>query len=92
MATRKELYDKMVEDREREAVEADAVNRRARLLTVAACLAWCALGAAILAWGLMSHDVENGRVALKASWQVAAAGALLTLLYAHVRAERRGDR
>jgi hypothetical protein len=92
MATRKELYEQMIEDRAHEAVEARGANRRARVLTMLACMAWCALGGAILAWGVMTHDVRDGKTAFAVGPEVAAAGTILTLIYSYLRAEKRGDR
>jgi hypothetical protein len=92
MATRKELSEQMMREREAEAVEADGAARRARVLTVLVCLVWCALGGAVLAWGLMSFDAKAGRVALSAGPGIATAGTIFTLLYAYRQAEKRGDR
>jgi hypothetical protein len=92
MSLRQELYEKMVREREREAVEADRAKRWAAVLTIAVCLAWCALGGAVLAWGLMTYDARAGRTALQVGPELAVAGTILTLLYAYRKAEKRGDR
>jgi hypothetical protein len=92
MATRKELYEKMVADREREAVEADRASRRAKAVTILVCFFWCALGGAILAWGVMTYDAKAGITAIKAGVELAWAGTILTLVFAHLKAEKRGDR
>lgn len=92
MATRHELYEQMVRDREGEAMEADRANRRANVLTAAVCLFWCALGGAVLAWGLMGNHADASRTALRAGAELSTAGTLFTLLYAYRKAEKRGDR
>jgi hypothetical protein len=82
----------MIAEREAEAVDADRAKRRAKVVTVLVCLFWCALGGAILAWGLMTYDVEAGKTAIQAGVELAWAGTILTLVVSYLRAEKRGDR
>jgi hypothetical protein len=92
MATRKELYEKMIAEREQEAVEADRAKRRARIVTMLLCLLWCAVGGALLAWGVMTYDREAGRSAMQIGVELAWAGTILTLVVSYLKAEKRGDR
>jgi len=92
MPIRKDLYEQQMHDREAEAVDADRANRRTQILTVAVCLFWCAVGGAVMAWGVMTHDAAAGRTALSAGAQIATVGTIFTLLYVYRRAEQRGDR
>ncbi|MDB4950532.1 MAG: hypothetical protein JWM27_3181 [Gemmatimonadetes bacterium] len=92
MSLRKELYETMVREREHETVEADRARRWAAVVTLLVCLLWCALGGAVLAWGLMTYDEKAGRTALQAGPEIAAAGTILTLLYSYRKSEKRGDR
>jgi hypothetical protein len=92
MATRKELYERMIVEREAEAVEADRASHRAKVVTVLVCLFWCALGGGILAWGLMTYDVKLGKAAVSAGVELAWAGTILTLVVSYLKAEKRGDK
>lgn len=90
MPTRKELYDKMIADREREAVEAEGESRRIWVRALAVCMVWCVLGAAVTAVGFTVHGEELARALIDAGQGIAIAGVLATVLYTYRKRADKG--
>ncbi|HWK90537.1 MAG TPA: hypothetical protein VNP72_11180 [Longimicrobium sp.] len=89
MPIRKDLYEKMIADREADEREARKESRRHWILTLLVCWGWCLAGGAITVWGFHVVDPVNGPIAVRAGPLLAAAGTLLTI---SIAARRRADR
>lgn len=89
---RRELYEQMSREHADAAEAADRQRRRARVVTVLLCILWPLLGLGCIAWGLHTTHPEYGPLAFDVGLLVANGGVFITLVWAYLRAERRGDR
>ncbi|HEX5726924.1 MAG TPA: hypothetical protein VFX98_15725 [Longimicrobiaceae bacterium] len=90
MPIRRDLYEQLITDREREAVEAERESRRTWAVALAVCMAWCVLGAAVTVTGFTVRGEQLARALIDLGQGIAAAGVLGTVLYTYRRRERRG--
>jgi hypothetical protein len=86
-----EIQEELERKRREEHVQAERDSFWAHVRTALACVAWSALGLALMAWGLHTSDPELGQVAWKGGIVVGYAGILFTLIRAHATAKDRGD-
>ena len=91
MSIRRELYEKMAEERIAAELESRKEERRYWIVTLLVCLVWCALGAVITAAGFAMHlPREDADVLIDAGQGIAAAGVLATVSYAGYHKRKRG--
>lgn len=91
MPIRRELFEKMTEERVEDEEASRREERRYWIVTLLVCMGWCGVGAVIAGAGfalvLPRHDAHL----LIASGQgIAAGGVLFTVIYAHYHRRRRG--
>jgi hypothetical protein len=86
-----EIQEELERKRREEHGLAERDSFWAHVRTALACVAWSALGLALMAWGLHTSDPELGQVAWKGGMVVGYAGILFTLIRAHAKAKDRGD-
>ncbi|HLM67611.1 MAG TPA: hypothetical protein VK358_08800 [Longimicrobium sp.] len=91
MPIRPDLYEKLVEERVTAELESRKEERRYWIVTLLACLAWCAVGAVVTGAGFaLVLPEEDARVLIDAGQGIAAAGVLATVSYAGYVKRRRG--
>ena len=86
-----EIQEELQRKRREEHEQAQRDSFWAHVRTALACVAWSAVGLAIMGWGLHTNDPELGQIAWKAGMVVGYAGILITLIRAHSKAKDRGD-
>ena len=91
MSLRRDLYEKMVEERVAAELESRREERRYWIITLLVCLAWCVLGAVITGAGFaMQLKAEDAKLLIDAGQGIAAAGVLATVTYAGYHRRKRG--
>jgi len=91
MPIRRDLYEKMVEERVAAELESRREERRHWILTLLVCLAWCVLGAVVTGAGFaLRLTPEDARTLIDAGQGIAAGGVLATVSYAGDRRRTRG--
>ncbi len=86
-----EIQQELERKRREEHEQAERDTFRAHVRTALACVAWSAVGLALMGLGLHTSDPDLGQVAWKGGMVVGYAGILFTLIRAHGRAKDRGD-
>lgn len=90
MPIRKE-YEEMVEERVAAELESRREERRYWIITLLVCMAWCVVGAVITGAGFaLVLPKEDAEVLIDAGQIIAAAGVLVTVLYAGNLRRKRG--
>ena len=91
MPIRRDLYEKMVEERVAAELESQRAERRYWIITLLVCMGWCVLGAVITGAGFaMQLSPEDADVLIDAGQGIAAAGVLATVTYAGYHKRKRG--
>ena len=91
MPIRRDLYEKMIEERVADELEARREERRYWIITLLVCFAWCLLGAVITGAGFAMHlSREDADVLIDAGQGIAAGGVLATVTYAGYHKRKRG--
>lgn len=91
MPTRRPDYDRMIAERDAEETAARRTERRYWIVTLVVCLLWCALGGFVTALGfVMVLPEDDAWTLIDAGQGIAAAGVLVTVLYAAHHRRRRG--
>lgn len=92
MSIRRQRYEQMSRDHAAAAEAAERQRQRAFRVTVLLCILWLLLGLACIAWGLHTTHPEYGPLAFEVGMLVAYGGVFVTVVFAYLRAERRGRR
>lgn len=87
----KHLLDELGARRDAESKEAQRDKWRDILVTSLQCLAWSAVGIALVLWSAHTTSLTYGRMAFFAGLGIGNGGIIFTLLAAYRRGERRGD-
>jgi hypothetical protein len=91
MPIRRDLYEKMIEERVAAELESRREERRYWIVTLLVCLAWCVLGAVITGAGFaLVLPPEDADLLIDAGQGIAAAGVLATVTYAGYHRRKRG--
>jgi hypothetical protein len=91
MPIRRDLYDKMIEERVAAELESRREERRYWIITLLVCLAWCVLGAVITGAGFaLVLPPEDADLLIDAGQGIAAGGVLATVSYAGYHRRKRG--
>jgi hypothetical protein len=91
MPIRRDLYEKMMEERIQAELESRREERRYWIITLLVCLAWCVLGAVVTGAGFALYlPPEDADVLIDAGPGIAAAGVLVTVTYAGYHRKKRG--
>ena len=91
MPIRRDLYEKLVEERVAAELEARKEERRYWIITLLVCLLWCALGAVVTGAGFALYlPREDADILIDAGQGIAAAGVLVTVTYAGYHRRTRG--
>jgi hypothetical protein len=91
MPIRRDLYEKMIEERVQAEVESRREERRYWVVTLLVCLGWCVLGAVITGAGFALYlSPEDANLLIDAGQGIAAGGVLATVTYAGYHRRRRG--
>lgn len=91
MPIRRDLYEKMIEERVAAELESQKAERRYWIITLLVCVAWCVVGAVITGAGFAMHlSPEDADVLIDAGQVIAAAGVLTTVTYAGYHRRKRG--
>ncbi len=91
MPVKKELYEAMQRNREREHEAAERDRRRALFVTAAVCLGWALLGLVFFGLALHTTDAAMGEIYRWLAYIVTYGGLSFTLIRAYLRGEKRGD-
>jgi hypothetical protein len=86
-----EIQEELERKRREEHQQAERDSFRANVRTALACVAWSALGLALMGWGLHTNDPGLGQIAWKGGMVVGYAGILVTVIRWHLKARERGD-
>lgn len=87
----KHLLDELGVKRDAESKEAERDKWRDVLLTSLQCLAWSAVGVALILWSAHTTSLTYGKMAFFGGLGIGNGGIIFTLLAAYRRGERRGD-
>ena len=91
MPIRRDLYERMTEERIQAEMESRREERRYWIITLLVCLGWCVLGAVITGAGFALHlPPDEAKVLIDAGQGIAAGGVLATVSYAGYLRRRRG--
>jgi hypothetical protein len=91
MPIKRELYEKMIEERVAAEEQSRREARRYWIITLLVCLLWCVLGAFITGLGFaLVLDEETAWTLINAGQGIAAGGVLLTVSYAGYLRQKRG--
>lgn len=91
MPIRRDLYEKMIEERVAAELESRREERRYWIITLLVCMAWCVLGAVVTGAGFaLVLPKEDAQVLVDGGFWIAAAGVLLTVTYAGYHRRKRG--
>ena len=91
MPIKRELYEKMMEDRIAAEEQSRREERRYWIITLLVCILWCVLGAVITGLGFaLVLDRETAEELILAGQGIAAGGVLLTVSYAGYLRQKRG--
>lgn len=91
MAIRRPDYERMIAERDAAEDASRRAERRYWIVTLVVCLAWCALGGFITALGFtMVLPEKDAWILIDAGQGIAAAGVVVTVLYAGHHRRRRG--
>ena len=87
----KHLLDEMSARRATEHRLAERDRIRALCISALQCLAWAAVGIALILWSAHTTSMLHGRLAYFAGIGIGNGGIIFTLLAAYRRGEKRGD-
>ena len=91
MPIRRDLYEKMIDERVAAELEARREERRYWIITLLVCMAWCLVGAVVAGAGFaMVLKEEDARVLIQSGQLLAAAGVVTTVTYAGYNRRKRG--
>jgi hypothetical protein len=91
MPIRRDLYEKMIEERVADELESRREERRYWIITLLVCLAWCVVGAVVTGAGFaLQLKEEDAWLLIDAGQGIAAAGVLVTVVYAGYHRRKRG--
>jgi hypothetical protein len=91
MPIRRDLYEKMIEERVAAELASRREERRYWIITLLVCMAWCLLGAVVTGAGFaLVLPPEEADILIDAGQGIAAAGVLVTVTYAGYHRRRRG--
>lgn len=91
MPIRRDLYEKMIEERVAAELESRREERRYWIITLLVCMAWCLLGAVVTGAGFaLVLPPEDADILIDAGQGIAAAGVLATVTYAGYHRRKRG--
>jgi hypothetical protein len=91
MPTHEDVLDDMAARQHAAERDAARVTRRDLAMTALACVGWCVVALALLAWAFHTTDEESGRLAFALGVGSGNAGIIFTCLAAYRRGEQRGD-
>lgn len=87
----REDYDRIIAERTQAEEQSQREERRYWIITLLVCLLWCAAGAFVTGLGFaLVLDVETANVLIDSGQGIAAAGVLLTVVYAGYQQRKRG--
>lgn len=87
----REIREELERKRTEEHHKAERDSFWANVRTGVMCLAWSAVGLAIMGWGLHTTDQHLGELAWRGGMIVGYAGILVTLVRWYLKAKERGD-
>ena len=91
MPIRRDLYEKMIEERVEAELESRKEERRYWAITLLVCMAWCVVGAVITGAGFaLLLPPEDADILIDSGQGIAAGGVLLTVVYAGYHRRKRG--
>ncbi|HEX6036920.1 hypothetical protein [Longimicrobium sp.] len=91
MPIRRDLYETMIEERVAAEQEARREERRYWILTLLVCMAWCVVGAVVTGAGFaLQLKEEDAKLLIDAGQGIAAAGVLVTVVYAGYHRRKSG--
>lgn len=91
MPIKRELYEKMIEERVAAEEESRREERRYWIITFLVCILWCVFGAFITGLGFaLVLDEETAWTLINSGQGIAAGGVLLTVSYAGYLRQKRG--
>jgi hypothetical protein len=91
MPIKRELYEKMIEERIAAEEQSRREERRYWIITLLVCMLWCVFGAFITGLGFaLVLDRETAEELILAGQGIAAGGVLLTVSYAGYLRQKRG--
>jgi hypothetical protein len=91
MPIKRELYEKMIEERIAAEEQSRREERRYWIITLLVCILWCVLGAFITGLGFaLVLDEETAWTLINSGQGIAAGGVLLTVSYAGYLRQKRG--
>lgn len=91
MPIKRELYEKMIEERIAAEEESRREERRYWIITFLVCILWCVFGAFVTGLGFaLVLDEETAWTLINAGQGIAAGGVLLTVSYAGYLRRKRG--
>ena len=91
MPIRRDLYEKMIDERVAAELQSQKEERRWWIITLLVCMAWCVVGAVITGAGFaMVLPPEQADVLIDAGQGIAAGGVLVTVVYAGYHRRSRG--
>ena len=91
MPIRRDLYEKMIEERVQAEIESRKEERRYWIITLLVCLGWCVLGAVITGAGFaLQLPRDDAKLLIDAGQGIAGGGVLATVTYAGYHRRRRG--
>lgn len=91
MPVSREEYERMIAERVEAEEASEREVRRLWIITLLACMAWCAIGAFVTGLGFaLVLDVETANVLIQSGQGIAAGGVLFTVSYAGYLRHKRG--
>jgi hypothetical protein len=91
MPIKRELYEKMIDERIAAEEQSRREERRYWIITLLVCILWCVLGAFITGLGFaLVLDEETAWTLINSGQGIAAGGVLLTVSYAGYLRQKRG--
>ena len=91
MPIRRDLYEKMIDERVQSELESRREERRYWIITLLVCMLWCVVGAVVTGAGFaLVLPKEDAELLIDSGFGIAAAGVLLTVTYAGYHRRKRG--
>ena len=91
MPIRRDLYEKMIDERVQSELESQREERRYWIITLLVCMLWCVVGAVVTGAGFaLVLPKEDAELLIDSGFGIAAAGVLLTVTYAGYHRRKRG--
>jgi hypothetical protein len=91
MPIRRDLYDRMIEERVAAELESRREERRYWIITLMACMGWCVVGALITGAGFaLVLPLDDAKLLISSGQGIAVGGVLFTVSYASLHRRKRG--